>query len=118
MNARRILMRGLLPWMLASAGTALAQNAPEPLPDAARYQRLHATAVAFSDTFVQLAERYPRLNPADLERARGLIRQAEAAARDGRFADASAQVGAAYDGLRGAIADAVAGGQSVVRRGG
>lgn len=108
MKARKLSWMWVLP-VLLGAGGGWAQSLPVPA-ELNQYVRMHATAVAFTETYDQLSKRYRTLRPTELERARVMIGQAELAAGSGSYQRAEELARGAYEVLRGAITQAVAAG--------
>lgn len=94
--------------LATSASAALAVDDPQSNTSQVQYERLHSTAVAFSETVSKIADRYGPIQGANLDLARSLIAQSEQAAQHRNFDQASQQAKTAYELLRAAITEAVA----------
>lgn len=92
----------------ANANAALAVEDSLSNANQAQYERLHSSAVAFTESLSKIAERYGPIQGAGLDQARDLIARSEQAAQRSDFAQASQQAKAAYELLRAAITEAVA----------
>ena len=92
----------------ANASAALAVEDSLSSANQVQYERLHASAVAFTESLSKIAERYGPIQGASLDQARDLITRSEQAAQRSDFAQASQQAKTAYELLRTAITEAVA----------
>lgn len=94
----------------ATANTASAAQTEEDAQSSAsqtQYVRLHSAAVAFTEAWVKIADRYGPIEGAKLDLARDLILQSEQAAQRRNFDQASQQAKTAYELLRAAITEVV-----------